>query len=75
MKTTKIKEFPFFKLIKINGSTVKVDGMINSIDTKKIKALFVTIIEITGPNLLKLLIKEKLGTEDLNYLNGIGIRL
>ena len=69
-----IKRFPFFKLIKISGSTVKVDGMINSVDTKKIKALFVSIIEIIGPNLLKLLIKEKLDIEDLKFLNKIGVR-
>ena len=69
-----IKEFPFLNLIKIKDSTIKVDGMINSIDTKNIKALFVCIIEIIGPNLLKLLIKEKLDMEDLRYLNRIGVR-
>ncbi len=69
-----IRDFPFFNLINIDERAVKVDGMINSIHTKKIKDLFISIIEIIGPSLLNRLIKEKLDIEDLRYLNRIGVR-
>ena len=69
-----LKDFPFFKLIKISDSTVKVDSMINFIDTKKISTLFIRIINILGPNLLKLFIRERLDIEDLKYLNKIGVK-
>ena len=69
-----VRDFPFFKLIKIGTSTVKVDIMINSVSTKKIKSLFISIIDMIGPGLLKILMKEKLDIEDLKYLNRIGVR-
>ena len=74
IQKTLIKDFKFFKLVKVSDSTIKVDDMINSIDTKSIRALFIKVIDILGPNLLKLVIKERLDSEDIKYLNRIGVR-
>ena len=48
--------------------------MINSIDTKSIRVLFIKVIDILGPNLLKMVIRERLDSEDIKYLNRIGVR-
>ena len=67
-------EFPFVELIKISDSTIKIDRMMNSIDSKKIKRLFTKTINILGPNFLKLIMRDKLDEEDIKYLNKIGVK-
>ena len=70
-----IKDFKFFKLINVSSSSIKVDDMINSIDTKSIRTLLIKVIDILGPNLLKMVLKERLDSEDIKYLNRMGVRL
>lgn len=74
MKKRLISDFPFLSLIKITDNTVKIDSRINTIDTKEIKKIFIEIMNIIGPDILKLLIKEQLDSEDMKYLNQIGVR-
>lgn len=74
IQKTLSREFPFFRLVKIDDNKIKVESIINSVDTKKIRLLFVRTIEMLGPNLLKLLIKERLDAEDIKYLNKIGVK-
>lgn len=73
-KKNLIKDFPFFNLITITDSSIKIDRRINSVDTKEIKKIFEKIIGILGPDVLKLLIREQLDEEDLKYITQIGVR-
>lgn len=75
MEKKLIKDFPFLDLIKISDHNVKIDSKINNIDTKEIRKIFTKIMEILGPDILKLLIKEHLDSEDMRYLNQIGVKL
>lgn len=75
MKNRLIKDFPFLNFMKISNSTIKIDSKINSVDTAKIREFFNRVMDILGPNILKLLIKERLDSEDIKYLNKIGVRL
>lgn len=75
MKKRLIKDFSFLNLIKISNSTIKIDSKVNFVDTAEIRDLFNKIMDILGPDILKLLIKERLDSEDLRYLNKIGVRL
>jgi len=75
MKNRLIKDFSFLNLIKISNSTINIDSKINSVGTSKIRELFNKVMDIIGPDILKLLIKERLDSEDLIYLNKIGVRL
>ena len=69
------KEFKFFKLIKIGGGKIVVHDAINSIGARNIKNLFIKIIDLLGPDFLKLLIREKMDSEDIKFLNRIGVRV
>lgn len=75
MKNDLVKNFTFLKYMKISNSTIKIDSKINSVYASKIKNLFNTVMNILGPNILKLLIKERMDPEDIEYLNRIGVRL
>ena len=75
MKKKLRRDFSFLNKIKIGGNEVHIDKSINNVDKKKIRALLKKIIEILGTDVLKLLVKEQLGREDIEYLNQIGVRL
>lgn len=68
------KEFKFLKNINIKGKSIRVNTNINSIDKSELRKFFIIIIDMIGPNYLKVLLSRKLNQKDIMYLEGIGIR-
>lgn len=75
IKKQLIKEFPFFSLVNISDSTIKIERMINSIEIHELGMLLERIIEILGPDILKFLLKENLDKQDVIYLHKIGVKI
>ena len=74
IKKSLAKEFPFVRLVHTTENSIDVDDKINSVDPHKVGKLFVRIINLLGPNLLKLLIKKELDQGNLEYLNKMGVK-
>ncbi len=75
IKAKLVKDFPFIASVSFTDSAVKVGEEINRAEKKKAGMLFGSVIELLGPDLLKLLIKEQLDIEDLNYLSSLGVKI
>ena len=68
------KEFKFLKNIHIEVKSVEVDESINSVDGKKLKKFFIKVIDLMGPNYLKMLLAQRLGQKELLHLENLGIK-
>ena len=68
------KEFKFLKNIRIIGKSIDVDESINSVSEKELKKFFMRIVNLIGPNYLKMLLAQKLDPEELLYLENIGLK-
>lgn len=68
------KEFKFLKNIHIKGKSVEVDKSINYVDEKELKKFFIKIVNLMGPNYLKMLLAQRLGQKELLYLENLGLR-
>ena len=68
------KEFKFLKNIHIKGKSVEVDESINSIGKKELKKFFMKVVNLMGPNYLKMLLAQRLNQKELLYLENIGLR-
>jgi hypothetical protein len=66
------KDFPFVKLVRFNGK-VRIDTKIDSINPEQVGGLLNKIIEVLGPDILRMFIREKMDPEDLKYLSKIGV--
>lgn len=67
-------DFKFSKGIRIKGHSVEVDSSINSVSKNELKKFFGKIVNLIGPNYLKILLAQRLNTKALEYLEYIGIR-
>ena len=67
------KKFPFLKHINVTKSSVRIDSSINSVDTHEIAEIFEDLIRDLGPNILRMLLKEKLDRGDKSFLQKIGV--
>jgi len=74
LKKRLIKDYPLFKLIKFNNSNIEIDAKILTANTNDISKLLNKIINMLGPDILKLFIKDHLDNYDIKYLNSIGVR-
>ena len=68
-------KFQFLKFVNISDSTIIIDSKINSAEPKEIKKLIDRIIVLLGPDMLRIMVRENMDTEDINYLNRIGVRI
>lgn len=68
------KEFNFLKDIHIKGKSVDVDKTINNIGKNELRNFFRKVIDMVGPNYLKILLAQKLNPKSLMYLENIGLR-
>jgi len=68
------KEFKFLKNIHIKGRTVDVDKSINSVGKNELKRFFAKIVNMMGPNYLKMLLSQRLSPEELQYLENLGLK-
>ena len=68
------KEFKFLEDIHIKGKLVDVDKTINSTSKKELRNFFRKVIDMIGPNYLKVLLAQKLNPKSLIYLEDLGIR-
>ena len=69
-----IKEFKFLKGIHIKGRSVEVNRTINNIEKNELRNLFRKVINLVGPNYLKILLAQKLNPKSLIYLENLGIK-
>ena len=67
-------EFPFLKWVELKGSTVQMDHRMDKVDTSEMGRLLNKIIDVLGPNMLRFFIKEQLDSEDIKYLNAMGVK-
>lgn len=68
------KEFKFLKNIRIKGRSVDVDKSINSVGRNELRKFFTEVIDLIGPNYLKMLLAQKLNSKELDYLEDLGVR-
>ena len=68
------KEFKFLKNIHIRGKSVDVGESINSVDARELKKFFMKVINLMGPNYLKMLLAQRLNQKELLYLENLGLR-
>ena len=74
LKKKLINDFPVFNLIEFDNNDIQIDIKIKSADTKEVSKLFNKIIDMLGPDILKLFLKEHMDSYDIKYLNKIGVR-
>ena len=67
------KEFKFLKNIRIKGQAIEVDRTINYIRKNELKRFFAKIVNMIGPNYLKMLLSQRLEPEELRYLENLGL--
>jgi|SRR3989338_3390117 len=68
------EDFKFSKSIRINGKSVEVDRSINSVSKNELKKFLKKIVNLIGPNYLKILLAQRLNIRSLGYLEGLGIK-
>ena len=68
------KEFKFLKNVHIKGKSVEVDKSINSVDGEELIKFFIKVVNLMGPNYLKMLLAQRLGQKELLYLENLGLR-
>ena len=66
-------DFKFSKSIHIKGHSVEVDNNINSVSKNELKKFFKKIVNLIGPNYLKILLAQRLNPRALSYLEDMGI--
>ena len=67
-------EFKFLENIHVKGRSVEVNESINSVGKNELKKFFTRIINLIGPNYLKLLLAQRLNPKELVYLENLGLR-
>jgi len=67
------EEFKFLKNIHIKEKSIDVDESINSVGEKELKKFFTTIVDLIGPDYLKILLTKKLDPEEILYLENLGL--
>lgn len=68
------EEFKFLKNVHIKGKSIEVDKSINSVGEKELKKFFMTIVDLVGPDYLKILLAQRLDPEELQYLENLGLK-
>lgn len=68
------KDFKFLKDIHIKGKLVEVDKTINNIGKNELRNFLRKMIDMMGPNYLKILLAQKLNPKSLSYLEKLGLR-
>tara|TARA_Y100000310_G_C20658864_1_gene803552 strand:+ start:927 stop:1256 length:330 start_codon:yes stop_codon:yes gene_type:complete len=68
-----IKKYPFLKYLIVTKSSIKIEKGINSVETHEIGKAIEAIINMLGPNLLRLLLKERLDKGDKSFLHNVGV--
>lgn len=74
MREQLCEEFKFLKSIHIKGKSIKVDKSINSVDGREMKKFFMKVVNLMGPNYLKMLLAQRLGQKELIYLETLGLK-
>ena len=74
MKKEMMQLYPFFKFVHFDSGKVKIEAKINETSSHKLGKLFMDIIEVLGPSLLKVMIMEELDTKTVKYLERIGVK-
>jgi|TARA_B100001971_G_scaffold38646_1_gene33710 hypothetical protein len=74
IRTQLCKEFKFLKSIHIKGKSVEVDNSINSVGGRELKRFFIKVVNLMGPNYLKMLLAQRLGQKELFYLETLGLK-
>ena len=67
-------KFKFSKNINIKGRTVEVNKAIDNVGKKELRKFFTKVIDMIGPNYLKMLLAQRLDPKSLIYLENIGLR-
>ena len=67
-------EFKFSKNIRIKGRSVEVNKAIDNVGKKELRKFFTKVINMAGPNYLKMLLAKRLEPKSLTYLENLGLR-
>ena len=67
-------KFKFSKNINIKGRSVEVNKAIDNVGKKELRKFFTKVIDMMGPNYLKMLLAQRLDPKSLIYLENIGLR-
>ena len=67
-------KFKFSKNISIKGRSVEVNKAIDNVGKKELRKFFTKVIDMIGPNYLKMLLAQRLDPKSLIYLENIGLR-
>ena len=67
-------KFKFSKNINIKGRSVEVNKAIDNVGKKELRKFFTKVIDMIGPNYLKMLLAQRLDPRSLIYLENIGLR-
>ena len=68
------EKFKFSKSIRIKGKSVEVNKAIDNVGKKELRKFFTKVIDMIGPNYLKMLLAQKLNPKSLIYLEDLGLR-
>ncbi|MEK6808749.1 MAG: hypothetical protein AABY14_03625 [Nanoarchaeota archaeon] len=74
MKKTLSGEHRVLEYVDFQNGKVRIGDKINGVQNKKLGGLFIKIIDLLGPNLLKVMIKDELDPETVKYLEKLGVR-
>ena len=67
-------KFKFSKNINIKGRTVEVNKAIDNVSKTELRKFFAKVIDMVGPNYIKMLLAQRLNPKSLIYLENIGLR-
>jgi len=73
LKNDLLRNFGFFKYITVKGKIIKIDSRINKVDEVMLGKMFMRIVDIIGPSLLRAMIQEELDTKTVECLENMGV--